>query len=295
MLDPQEFGRAMAGIVKDATAPLLRRIDELDASIKELSAAQPQKGPQGERGMDGPQGPQGEKGDPGEQGPQGPAGKDADPIDVSEVTRELLGMDEVRAMLALLVDEAVAKHFERNPVRDGRDGKDGERGPQGEQGAKGEPGADGIGLAGAMIDREGCLVITTTKGDAVRLGTVVGKDGHDGAPGKDGADFSSVEFDYDGNRTLTIRGKGGEIVKRLPIPMDRGYWTQGMECQKGDIVTEGGSAWIALRDTKAKPCHENKEDWRLFARKGHDGLDGRHGRDLGPAPPVKLGKADDGA
>jgi hypothetical protein len=43
-----------------------------------------------------------------------------------------------------------------------------------------------------------------------------------------------------------------------------------------------------LRDTKAKPCTENKDDWRLFARKGRDGTDGRNGRDLGPPEPVKL-------
>lgn len=31
MLDPTEFGKAMAAIVKDATAPLLKRIEELEA------------------------------------------------------------------------------------------------------------------------------------------------------------------------------------------------------------------------------------------------------------------------
>ena len=122
--------------------------------------------------------------------------------------------------------------------------------------------ADVVGLAGAVIDRKGCLNITTTKGETINLGVVVGKDG---------ADFSDAELDYDGQRGLIIRGKGGQIVKRMPLPMDGGFWREGMSCEKGDIVTNNGSAWLSLRDTKAKPCVENKEDWRLFARKGKDG------------------------
>jgi hypothetical protein len=253
-------------------------------------------GEQGERGLDGPkgdQGIQGEKGERGEAGPQGEPGKDADPIDVSEVTRALLGMDEVRTMLALLVDEGIAKHFEQNPVRDGRDGKDGERGLQGERGEKGDPGADGIGQAGAMIDRGGCLVVTTTKGDTINLGVVVGADGKDGTPGKDGADFTDCTIDYDGERSIIIRSKNGELTKRMPIPIDRGYWAEGKSAEKGDIVTHAGSAWIALRDTKTAPSYAGKDDWRLLARKGKDGVDGRNGRDLGPAQPVKLGGDDD--
>ena len=71
-----------------------------------------------------------------------------------------------------------------------------------------------------------------------------------------------------------IRGKGAEIRKTVPVPLDRGYYRDGMSVEKGDILTHNGSAWIALRDTKSKPCYENKEDWRLFARRGQDGKDG---------------------
>ena len=78
-----------------------------------------------------------------------------------------------------------------------------------------------------------------------------------------------------------IRGKGGEITKRVPVPIDRGYWSHGASAEKGDVFTENGCVWIALRDTKAKPCHENAADWRLMVRKGRDGIDGRNGRDLG--------------
>jgi hypothetical protein len=69
--------------------------------------------------------------------------------------------------------------------------------------------------------------------------------------------------------------------------MDKGYWRQGISAEKADIVTHAGNAWIALRDNSSKPCLENKEDWRLFARKGRDGMD-RSARDLDPPVPVKL-------
>src|SRR5690625_4275407 len=47
---------------------------------------------------------------------------------------------------------------------------------------------DGVGLAGAVIDRDGNLVITTTEGIPHNLGQVVGKDGDKGDAGQDGAD-----------------------------------------------------------------------------------------------------------
>lgn len=202
MIDPVEFGKAFGAIVKEATAPLLKRIEELEA--RQL-----------------------ERGDPG------PAGTD---------------------------------------------GKDGQAGPAGN---------DGTGLADALIDNKGALILTLTDGRTKELGVVMGRDGAKGLDGKDGADFTDVEFDYDGERGLIIRGKGGEIVKRLPIPMDRGYYRDGAKAEIGDILTHDGNAWLALKDTSAKPCTENKEDWRLFARKGRDGRDGKDGKP--PPGPVKLG------
>jgi len=256
MLDPVEFGKAMAAIVRDATAPLLKRIEQLEAR-------QP------------------------ERGETGPPGRDAEPIEAKAVVAELLAGPEIKT----LVDLHVAEHFEAHPVqngKDGADGKEGQRGIPGQNGEKGDPGAigkDGAGIADLLIDRDGSLVATMTDGRTKSLGVVIGKDG---APGKDGADLSEVEFDFD-ERGVIIRGKGGaEIIKPVPLPVWQGYWRDGMACGKGKTWTEKGSVWIALRDTKAKPCHENKEDWALFARGGRDGIDGRNGRDLGPAPSVKL-------
>lgn len=263
MLDPTEFGKAMAGIVREATAPLIER-------IKALEARQPERGKDGENG------------------------KDAEPIEVSEVVRELIACPEIAPILALHAAEAVSKHIEAHPIRHGENGKDGAPGKDGSNGEKGEPGPvgkDGAGIADLLIDRGGNLVATMTDGRTKSLGMVIGKDGE---RGKDGADLSDVSIDFDGHRTVTVKAKGGEVVKSyvLGIPLDAGYWRDGTTAEKGDVLTHDGNAWIARRDTKAKPCLENAEDWRLLARKGRDGRDGMNGRDLGPPKPVKL--KDDG-
>lgn len=212
-------------------------------------------------------------------GADGQDGKDADPVSVAEVAAELLATDGLKALVDLHVAEAVAA------LPKPENGKDGDQGPRGEQGepGTGDPGADGVGLAGAVIDREGALTLTLSNGETKSLGVIVGKDGQNG---RDGADFTDVEFDYDGERGLIIRGKGSEIVKRLPIPIDRGYWSEGKSFEHGDVTTHDGTVFIALRDTKAKPCKENAEDWRIMCRKGRDGKDGRNGIDL--TKPVKL-------
>lgn len=231
--DPTEFGKAMGKLVHDATAPLLKRLEEQEAMIKELSDR---------------------------------------PVPVSDVVAEIIGSKDLTPIVDLCAADAVEKYLKDHPAEKGEDGK------------QGEPGSDGVGLAGAMIDRHGELVITLTNGDQKALGPVVGKDG---------ADFTDFDMDYDGERTITIKGRGGEIVKHLPIPMDKGYWREGMDCQKGDILTNGGNAWIALCDTKSKPCLENRDDWRLFARKGRDGKDGRNGIDKTKPVDIKK-KKDDG-
>lgn len=139
---------------------------------------------------------------------------------------------------------------------------------------------DGAGVAGAMIDREGELLLTLSNGEVKKLGRIVGKDG---------VDLTDVSFEYDGERSLTIIGKGGSITKRLPIPMDRGYFRDGMPAlEKGDIVTHDGNAWIALKETKARPSTDAKEDWRLFARKGRDGESVSRKATTEPARPIKL-------
>lgn len=75
---------------------------------------------------------------------------------------------------------------------------------RGEKGERGERGETGIGMAGAMIDRSGVLVLTLSNGEIRELGQVVGKDGADGANGKDGVDGAPGADGRDG-----IDGKDG--------------------------------------------------------------------------------------
>lgn len=331
MLDPVEFGKHMAAIVKEAVDPLVRRIEELESrepikgedgksvtpedvapmiqeevakAVAQIPPAKdgqsitvddvaPMIAEQVKAAVESMPKPK-----DGKDGRDGKDGKDAEPveIDLEDITKAVLQAPEA-------IEAAVNKHLEANPPAPGKDGvglagasidrdgnliltlTNGETKELGRVvGKDGENGKDGVGLAGASISRDGELVVTLSSGEQKSLGPVVGRDG------KDGADFSGVEFDYDGERTITIKGRGGEITKRVPVPLDRGYWREGMACEKGDIVTENGTAWIALRDTKAKPALENKEDWRIFARKGRDGRDGKNGIDK--TAPAKV-KADD--
>src|SRR5690606_31793518 len=113
----------------------------------------------------------------GENGVNGNDGKDGKDCD----------MDEVKAM----VDE----FLKSIPIpKDGKDGKDGENGKSltvddvrpliDEQVKKSvseiPPPKDGVGLAGAMIDRDCALQVTLTNGELKNLGKVVGENGKDG-------------------------------------------------------------------------------------------------------------------
>ncbi len=153
----------------------------------------------------------------------------------------------------------------------------------------GEPGNDGIGLAGAIIDRDGNLVITTTNGVPHNLGKVVGKDGE---PGNDG--FSLTDFDatlMDDGRTVLLSFERGEqsfkVELGIPAMIYRGVYREGTY-SKGDTVTWGGSLWHCdVDETTEKPDGSSKH-WTLAAKKGRDGKDGTV-KEVNPAAPVRVG------
>jgi hypothetical protein len=225
--------------------------------------------------------PQGEKGEPGE-----PAH-----VDMAEVIDA--------------ITPEVAKWLEDNKPKDGKDGIDGksveitEVVPIIEELVVNvvseipKP-KDGVGVAGAVIDRNGSLVLTLTDGTTKELGLVVGRDGKDGEgiPGKDGKDgrdgfgfeHMSERLDDDGRTIVREYKRGDEVLTfrhTFPVVIDRGVWTEGVY-QKGDGCTWGGSFWIAQTDTKAKP--DTNADWRLSIRRGRDGRPGKDGKDGGPGP-----------
>lgn len=333
--DVEALASQMGPVVR---AYIARLLEPLFARIAAIEARTPERGEKGDPGE------RGDAGAPGEQGPAGRDGRDADPI-----TREMI----LAAIAAdpTVMREALAAYLEANPPpagRDGVDGKDGasgaagpagEVGPRGEkgdpgdrgepgapgqdgargaQGEKGDPGADGVGLAGALISRDGELVLTLTNGLPANLGPIVGRDGapgpqgHPGEPGAvgpkgdpgeagpqgergaDGLGFDEFEPVLDG-RTVTWRGvRGGEVVKeygpyRLGTPVYRDIYKAGEAYEAGDMVTWGGSTWIAMRDTREKPGENG--DWRLMVKKGRDGRDGKDGKDGERGPPGKDGKS----
>lgn len=284
MIDPKVFGREIGCLINDALGPVKRDLQELRERAPE-------------------------KGEPGE---------DAEPVDVDAladlVVAKLLESPRLLTLVDVATADAVSKHFQANPVQHGRDadpavieatvkaavdalpapkdGKDAD--PVTEQQLAAavakhltenppQAGADGVGLAGAMIDRAGELVITTTKGAAIRLGKVVGEDG------RDGISFDTASGDYDAERGFVISLGAGDRRKEfvLPYMVHRGFWREGLGLKAGESATHDGALWIAKRANASRPCLENTDDWILAARKGRDGKDGRSVRV--PAGPVNLG------
>lgn len=170
-------------------------------------------------------------------------------------------------------------------------GVNGERGPEGMTGApgeRGEKGADGLGLAGAMIDRDGGLLITLTNGEVKNLGPVVGRNGTDGKDGLslDGFDLEYLPESHEINVKAVCNGRSKEL--RYPAGGIRpaGYWREGTKAVAGEAWVNGGSLWICMKGTEAKPA-TNSDAWIIAARAGKDGERGATGK-LPNDAPIKL-------
>lgn len=129
---------------------------------------------------------------------------------------------------------------------------------------------DGVGLAGALIDRKGMLILTLSDGKMCELGRV---DGTDGEPG---LGFDDMLIEQTGERTVTLRFTRGDQAKTfdltMPTVIDRGVYKAGQSYEAGDAVTFGGSLWIAQKSTDVKPDGPDT-GWRLAVKKGRDGRD----------------------
>lgn len=231
------------------------------ARIAALERLQPIKG------LDGAQGP------PGEPGPPGPAGEP------------------------------------------GRDGKDGENGV-GEPGRKGDPGRDGAdGVDGKSITVEDVqpvldLAITKALLDLERRSADVlqraidrmplpkdGKDGEKGADGKDGLGWDEFDWEYDELGHLYAVAKRDGSVKRARVPdlVYREIFKEGQSYQRGELVTWGGSMWVALEDNdgSVKPDEQPKDrkKWVLCVMRGRQGSAGAKGEKGDPGQNGKDGQA----
>lgn len=266
MIDAQAFGAELAAIVKAATAPLIARLDALEKRLEAI-----------------------------------PTPKEADPNAIADMVREQIKADvdalreaveaidipgapeipDVAAMLAEAVPAAVAEAVAAlPPAEPGKSVTVDDVAPMisgaVEKAVKAIPPAkDGIGLAGAMIDRGGNLVVTLTNGETKALGPVVGKDAEPALPGKDGLGFEDMEFITGEDGRPVAKFQRGEIVKSIALPciIDRGPYRSGETYQKGDAVSYGGGLWIAQDVTSEKP--DGGSGWRLAVKKGRDGKDGQ--------------------
>jgi Collagen triple helix repeat (20 copies) len=133
----------------------------------------------------------------------------------------------------------------------GEPGPAGDRGPPGERGADGMAGKDG---------RDG-------------LPGIPGRDGKDGAAGKDG------EPGKDG-----APGKDGQLNL---ADWHCGPWRTGESYKRGQCTTYGGSTFLCLRDTDAKP---ETDDWRLIVKHGLPGRSGKDGERGAPGPAGRDGR-----
>lgn len=259
---------AISEAFKTAVKPLLERLAAVEART-------PEKGDKGERG---------------DLGPAGSNGNDADPEKVAElIASEVKSVVEALPISNLVLVE-VNKVFETIPrPADGTSITVDDVRPLLQEMVKalpkptnGEPGSDGVGLAGAIIDHDGQLVVTLTNGDVRQLGRVVGERG---IAGEDGAGFDNIEKVED-ELTFGMRFGSGDSVKELIYSkatladFDQEVWKPG-HYKRGAVVSFGGSGFLARRDTDARP--ETNNDWRMFVKRGRDGKDGV----MRPAPELR--------
>jgi hypothetical protein len=135
---------------------------------------------------------------------------------------------------------------------------------------------DGIGVASTRINDDGELILKLTNGDTFNLGVVKGRDG-----------FGLKDFDveYDGERKVTLKFSAGDMEKSfdltIPALIDRGVWAHGTRYEKGDVVSWGGSMWIAKEATEKQP--NASPDWRLSVKRGRDAKEPVKVRDGSPS------------
>ncbi len=147
--------------------------------------------------------------------------------------------------------------------------------------------SDGVGLAGAIQDHKGHLVVTLTNGATVDVGQVAGKDADmdalraeikamvDALPkprdGVDGFGFDEIDIVV-ADDGVALKFTRGDEVKAfaLPVPFYRGVFSTEKAYRKANTVTWGGSLWFALKDNPAGKPDAPDSDWVLSVKKGQN-------------------------
>lgn len=240
-------------MVVKGLAPVMRdlvaqSLEPVLARLAALEQREPRDGRDGQPGVPGPPG-MGAKGESGDPGPAGPPGEP---------------------------------------------GPAGEPGPTGPQGQAGRDGQDADpDLVSALVQRTCEALVPSLIQQAVDAipRPADGVDGKDGRDGQDGLGIEDFALEYDGERHFVGTWRNGDRVKssamyRVPAFIYRDVWKDGEVYEAGDVVTWGGSSWVAKIETTAKPGLPTEESraWQLCAKRGSEGKRGKAG-DLGPPGP----------
>lgn len=166
---------------------------------------------------------------------------------------------------------------------------------------------DPVGVLGALIDRDGELVITLSDGTVKTLGCVVGRDVDMLAvrtqileefakwprpkDGVDGLGFEDLSFAFNDAGKLVARFVRGDRCVEVLMPgiYDCGVYKDGTSYERGDGVTWRGSFWIAQEATNSMPDPGNRA-WRLAVKSGRDGKDGKPGLKGETGPQGRAGR-----
>lgn len=228
----------------------------------------PENGKDGRDGIDGKDGKDGRDGKDGLNGIDGVNGKDG--IDGKDGYIGKDGRDGI---------DGVNGKDGRDGT-DGKDGADGKEGPIGLTGLTGQDGKDGQDGIDGLDGKDG---IDGRDGAAGRDGRdgAPGLNGKDGAPGRDGLGFDDL-VPYEDEKTFGFDFfKEGQPPKQFRYAKTtfadvwQGVWKAGAY-DRGQVVTWGGSTFVAMKDTETKPETPNS-DWVLCVKRGRDGKDGKPG------------------
>ena len=260
MIDPVEFGKAMGALVKEATAPLLDRIGQLEKQLADIVV---------------------------------PSAADAAAlVDVEALSKSAAALvpkaedgksvtiDDVRPLVEELVSKAVAA------LPAPEKGKDADmdvlKSHVGElvraiQPAAPLPVPSVEEIAGTFERRFSDLTLSWE-----RQARDTFEKAADRMPKpKDGQDALSLEnFDMalgDDGRTVTVKMQAGETVieksVKIAAVIDRDIFKMDGAYEKGDGVSYGGSFWIAKCDAPKGVPGSGETDWRCAVKKGRDGKD----------------------
>ncbi|MNX59156.1 hypothetical protein D3C86_900130 [compost metagenome] len=260
MIDPVEFGKAMGALVKEATAPLLDRIGQLEKQLATIVV---------------------------------PSAADAAAlVDVEALSKSAAALvpkaedgksvtlDDVRPLVEELVSKAVAA------LPAPEKGKDADmdvlKSHIGElvkavQPAAPLPVPSVEEIAGTFERRFSDLTLSWE-----RQARDTFEKAADRMPKpKDGRDALNLEdFDLtlaDDGRTVTVKMQAGETVieksVKIAAVIDRETFKHEGIYEKGDGVSYGGSFWIAKCDAPKGVPGSGETDWRCAVKKGRDGKD----------------------